>query len=409
MNNIFNTYNNNLYSETIKKDINLQVVLNIPVINNIITNYYDKSFNIKQQGLTKFIKTLVNIYFSHITKDDLRPLLLLGFKQIHPTLLTLNESRLKDALISHHGNKHPSIILSEIVSSLSYNNRDAYAGKFRSDVQKLFMVEKFEDELEPVYEINDQYYLLDLGEDNKTLHSSVKRLNVGTHTDIKAIDNNEQQFNYISNTSAVRALIITIDTKLKNHSVPNTNYLLLVKKFVLELQKSENAELLKQRKIDFQKFTKYIHDNQYERQITQLTIIELLKKLFFDEDIKSITVNTNLDTLDQDKLYNYKIGLLRSLTADELRELMDVNGLLLALIEKDNKLFLSLLEAIDLSSDNNINFKEYSSLEFKDKQKLINRLNNIQINNIIYKLDRTTIEGLIDNNKLKAKIIARNN
>ena len=100
---------------------------------------------------------------------------------------------------------------------------------------------------------------------------------------------------------------------------------------------------------------------------------------------------------------------MRSLTANELRDIIDINGLLLALINKDNKLFLSLLTAVDLTGLENINFKEYKTLEFTDKQKLVNQLTNAQINNIIYKLDKEAVNSLIDDAKFKVKLINRNN
>ena len=260
MNDIFNTYNNNSYMNTIKNDINLTVNLNIPVMNNIITNYFDKTYNIKKHGLTKFIKTLVNIYFNNITTNDIRPLILLGFNEIKPIHLTFNKDRLVDALILHHGKKHYDIILSEIVTGLSFNNRDNYAAKFRNIIQQeLMKLEKFNDNrnsISNVYEINDKYYLLDLGEGNKTLHSSVKKYNINEHETVKSISDNKQKFNYIHNKGTVNNLITTINNKLKDDTLKdyihsNSNYLLLVLSFAKEL--SEKEELLKQRKINFKK------------------------------------------------------------------------------------------------------------------------------------------------------------
>lgn len=419
MNNIFNTYNNNYYNEQVKQDINLHVPLTLEVINNIITNYYNTNFHIKQQGLTKFVKTLVNIHFNNITASDLRPLLLLGFKQIHPVSIGFNQQKLLNALIQHYNNSKPEVILSEIVTSLTYNNRDRYALKFRHQVQLMFgkhigkhnnvnaNIETFADELKPVYQINDKYYLLGIG-DNKTVHKNIVNHHIPNDVNVSDISNSsKEQFNYIKNIASANALIGSVNRKLVDRHTPDVDYLLLVKKLALELKGNNN--LLKARKIDFHDFTHFIYENRNNSAITNMTINDVLKKLFFTEDIKNVNVNTDLSSLDQDELYYYKLNLIRSLSAEEIVDLVDVNGLLVALIEKDNKEFEKILEQIDLSSLSHIDFKEYTTLEFNDKIKLINKLSNYQLNNIINQLwmNKDLINSSIDNNKLKAKIISR--
>lgn len=419
MNNIFNTYNNNYYNEQVKQDINLHVPLTLEVINNIITNYYNTNFHVKQQGLTKFVKTLVNIHFNNITSSDLRPLLLLGFKQIHLILMSFNQQKLLNALIQHYNNSKPEVILSEIVTSLAYNNRDHYALKFRHQVQLMFgkhigkhnnvnaNIETFADELKPVYQINDKYYLLGIG-DNKTVHKNIVNHHIPNDVNVSDISNSsKEQFNYIKNIASANALIGSVNRKLVDRYTPDVDYLLLVKKLALELKGNNN--LLKARKIDFHNFTRFIYENRNNSAITNMTINDVLKKLFFTEDIKNVDVNTDLSSLDQDELYYYKLNLIRSLSAEEIVDLVDVNGLLVALIEKDNKEFEKILEQIDLSSLSHIDFKEYTTLEFNDKIKLINKLSNYQLNNIINQLwmNKDLINSSIDNNKLKAKIISR--
>lgn len=415
MNNIFNTYNNNSYKEQIKRDINLQAPLTLEIINDIINNYYNTNYYVKQYGLTKFVKTVVNIYFNNINSSDLRPLLLLGFKQIHPILMGFNQQKLVNALIQHYNNSKPEIILSEIVTSLAYNNRDCYALKYRHQVQLMFSkpnnittnIETFAAELEPVYQVNDKYYLLEIG-DNRSLHENVDRHYIPSNVNVTTISNNhKEQFNYIKNISGVNALIGSVNRKLVDRHTPDADYLLLVKKLALELKGNNN--LLKSREINFHDFTRFIYNNKHNSSIASMTIGDVLKKLFFTEDIKTIDVNTDLSSLDQDELYYYKLNLLRSLTAEEIIDLVDVNALLVALIEKDSKAFEKLLEQTDLSSLSHIDFKEYTTLEHTEKLKLINKLSNIQLNSIIHQLwmNKELINSSIDNNKLKSKIISR--
>jgi hypothetical protein len=406
MNNIFKSYNNNLYIETIKSDINLQVPLSLEVINNITQNYFNTTFHIKQQGLTKFIKTVVNLYFSHITKADLRPLLLLGFEEIKEQILRLNQARLVNLLIQKYNNQHPNIILSEIVSSLSYNNRDTYALNFRLEIQKLFMNEKFE--MKPLYQYNDKYYLLDLGDNNKTFHSNIDIYNNPNNSYFNTISNDKNKFIYIKNLNNVESLLKSVDKKIVegNSYTVNMDYYVLVKKYATELKNINN--LLIKREIPFNKFTEYIYNNRKNKELQDLTVFNILEKIFFNDYIKELTVDTNLNTLDQDELNKYIFNLLRSLTSDELKELFNINDLILKLIETNNDSFLNLLNNINLIGLENINFKDYNTLEQIERNKLIERLNNINIINIIYNLDKDYILNNIDTNKLKAKIIERN-
>jgi hypothetical protein len=414
MNNIFTSYSNNLYIESIKNGINLQVNLNLDIINNIVNNYYNTSFHIKKYGLTKFIKTLINIYFNRITESDLRPILLLGFREIHKIYLetTINQNKLVNYLIQHYNNNKPEIILCEIISSLSYKNRDIYfLSKFKESITNLFIKqnERFNN-LEPVYQINDSYYLLDVGDDNKTLHANVNNYYIPNNIDIKSISNKSSiQFNYIKNINAVNALLASVNKKLynSNNITNDVDYLLLVKKYTMELKQDIN--LLKEKEINFNNFTRYIYENKTNNLIIPVNI--LLKKIFFLDDIKNIDVNTDLRTLDQEELDKHIITLLRSLSTEKLKDLLNINNLLLYIIEldKENKtnLFQDLLNTIDLTDTSYINYNEYSTLEYNEKLKLINKLNNIHINQLVYTYlkKKTLTTNIIDYNKLKAIII----
>jgi hypothetical protein len=413
MNNIFLSYNNNLYIETIKNDINLQVPLNLEVINNIVNNYFNKTIHIRKQGLTKFIKTLINLHYSNITITDLRPLLLLGFKEIHPVLLTYSKQRLINSLINNYNNKHPDIILSEIVSSHSYNNRDAYTIKFREYVQDLFFNtnrrEGFEgqDNMEPVYQVNGKY-LLDLGTDNKTLHDNVSIMNIPNTIDVKSISSNEEeQFNYIKNVSTANALLNTVNSKLLNKST-DSNYLLLVSKYTKELL--NNNDLLKKRKIPFNKFTKIIYESKNRNDITNITLINIINKIFFNEDLKKVSMTNDLSVLDEELFNMYKFNLLRSLKADDLRQILDIDKLLLKLIEVNVNSYLKLINTVNLLGLEHINFKEYESLDTELKQQLINRLSASEIvTYLLYNLDMTIINSTINETKLREQIIKYNN
>ena len=102
----------------------------------------------------------------------------------------------------------------------------------------------------------------------------------------------------------------------------------------------------------------------------------------------------------------YKFNLLRSLTADDLRQLLDINALILKLIEKDNDSYLKLVKAVDKSTLEHIDFTDYESLETDLKNKLINRLTANQIvNYLVYKIDMKTINSAINETKLREQII----
>jgi hypothetical protein len=421
MNNIFRTYNNNLYVETIKTDINLQVPLTLEVVNSIVNNYFNNTIHIRKQGLTKFIKTLINIYYSHITLTDLRPLLLLGFKEIHTVLLTYSQKRLVNTLIQHHNNTHPDVILSEIVSAHSYNNRDVYAIKFRQHMQGLFLtsnkVEGFETttthtqttpttSLKPVYQVNDKY-LLDLGIDNKTLHDNVSVMKIPNSLDIKSITTNEEeQFNYIKNISSANALLTTVKQKL-NPNTNNSDYLLLVYKFTNELMADD--ELLKNRIIPFDKFTKTIYELKNRRDVNNITLDDIINKVFFEEDLKNITQDSDLDELDEELFNMYKINLFRSLTADDLRIVLDINSLITELVMLNDDSYSNLINNIDKKGLEHINLTDYASLDFELKQKLINQLTTHDIiKYLVYKLDTDTLNLTINNNALKSLIMKYN-
>ena len=451
MNNIFNTYSSNSYIAQLKSIINLQGPLTFSTLNNIVNQHYYPNKALHNLGLDKFVKTVVNIYFKHITKSDLRPILLLCIKpEITIQHLGYNKNQLVNIINKLYSSTETA--LSEIITGLSYANRDYYALHFRHLIQQLFNFseglpvipqqsthhQKFQTPYQqglniiktPSTNIKEgfetgtttttipeprpnaiiaykrrYYHLKDAG----TLHNIN---NIEVHEiDADAISGfsgtQEELLIYTENLHTVNSVVNHSKNIIRyNQSHPDLNYYGLI--FLIFNDLMNNPDLLK-KKIDFNKLTRFIYVNHNSTAIDNLTIKQILAKVRFSDEVAKVNADTvNLDYLDQDELFYFSLELFRNLSDNDLRKVLNINSLLSALHTKSASKYHRFMVEINKDEIAHINTADYTSIARDIKQLIIDTMTNVDINLLVNKSTEEDIKRAINKTELLRLIKARN-
>lgn len=423
MNNIFNTYKSNNYYNYIKSNINLNTPLNHQTLYIIVNNmYYNNNYLVKY-GLTKFIKTVLNIYYNNLSDDSIYILLLLAFKNIPLEYIKINKNDIYYLLLKTYNN--PEIIMSEIITSLSYYNRFHFNKNYRNNLFKFMinnMNEKFttEDNTNNADNSNNtdnklvlynDYYLLE----NDTLHNFNKseKLILPPYFDqIKQELTSAEIIIFLENFKKAVNLMVVLEDKIKNIKNINfpsndiNNYYLALYQKIKDIIDDKN--ILKSRILDYKLIIDYIYHNFNNINIKNMNINDIIKKSHFSLDIKNIKNVNDLKNLDEDSLYNYKLFILRNSIPEEIIKLVNIYNLLDKLYNSDKNQYYLFINLIAYKF-NNIDFNNYNNLSGNIKDYIINHLNNVELNTIINYSKKKDIISNLNNKLINEKIILLQN
>lgn len=400
MNNIFNTYDNNLFHEYIKNNINLKTNLNNDTLKLIIyeinKHKIQYSYNIK-----KLIITIINTKFNYITLNDIRPLFLLSIKHLNYNMLNLSLHQLINYINKYCSNNQ--VIVSEIMTNLTYNNRSLFAFKFRTHILKLLCnKENFNNSInisnETDFLNNDNNYIY--LKDKNTLHnfSEISNINIPNDLNIKNKNlNDEQMVHYARNTYILYTLIKFIDNQLIYGNIKNRTIgeLIYIKDILQKI--ADYKLLLLAEYIDFKSLFKYFENHDVEK-VNNLNVDELINEVNFNKMMKNIN-NIDISNINEELLIKYSRELIRNLNKEELETIIDIEMLFGILFEKYNNHYLKFIN--NIKNKKNINFINYSSLNKKNKKILVESISDYDIKKLIIIISNNELSSIININKMQ--------
>lgn len=431
MNNIFYTYNQNNYNNMIKNNIKFDGYLDKNTLNAIVHKYFIKMDCFNVNGLNKFVTTVVNVFFNRINYNmDITPVLLLGLNNISTTHLQFTALKVvelvkkdvsPDILIvsSNLVNPTTEIIISKIVSKLSYSNRDRFSLYFKQTITSL-LNNKSEILKKPVKTeafitnlpmlINNQYYL---SSDDSNLTGilleldNIEKHHISYDLDIK-LENLDTTLLYSKNISIVNSIISYCLQQVKLGN--NVNYLTLVYLIFNKFNTASPVDIKKDllsEQIDFKSLLKYIYNAKDGNQIQNLTIEKIINKSSFRNRIQKITLETDLNNkelFDENQLFTFIFNFLRNSSANDLKQIMNVSALLSDLYTNSKDKYLTFISKIN-KTNITFNLNEYDNITEDNKTILINSMNGYEINYLIKLSSRDSIMNNINMNVFKSFVI----
>lgn len=422
----FNSNINNNINDYLKENIILEDIYLTPeslyiIVNNIKTVKLIKN-NISEGIL---IKKIINLYFNKINYNNINsiPIYLMLSISSHK----LNQEFIKmstDTLLNIIKKKYinSEIIISEIMSSLNKQNQ-SYFNLYIKDklIPILKNIESFttsddnNDTNNSMILLNDKLYLDGIDKEyNPVLYSlndiKVKNFNNYFKNDDITKYNDTQLFYYINNLengiklkhiSSKKLDRVTNNINLTRQQKTNRSkfYVLLIK-FLDNIL--INKQLLKSRLINYRELIIYIDKNK-NNDILRLTPEDIIKKSHFNIDIKNIKTINDFDQLDETLFNQYKLNILRNMSADQLRKSVNFMKLLKKLYENNKNGYFKFIDYV--KNKTVYNFKNLENIENEQINLLISNLNNLELHYLINLSNVDTLKNNLYNDNIKQYIL----
>lgn len=411
MNNLFNTYNTNLYNEKITKTVNITGTITLELVRKIV--------GIEQpKNLTKFLQHFININYDKIV--DARVIALLGLYVIsfNHTSMSLTQI-INDGLKQHNLNRSTpqvsEIFISEIITNLSYRNRDQFARSQLKSVitsnfgnnSSLFPDDNFigfgrrlpiQEHFTQQSNVSaNKFYYLNV-EGDETLHQirDIKTVELSPNVsfeDLKGFSQ-KQITSYVNNNKVLYTIIEIIDEQLKHNKALRENAvakLVNIKGIIKHIY--EKKLLLLSTYIDMTSLISHLLNNDIK---SLSDINKLVNNVSFDQIAKNIK-ELDLKSINPDELVSYAKYVFRNVTADDLRGIVNFDKILADLYSlsiDDYLLFIgTIVSSIELS--------DYSALSQENKNDMINSLNNVQLNKLLNKVKLQDLTKYINMDKFE--------